>query len=180
MMVVLLIVAFTGPTASSLTPDSRSFNDEFELLRDTIKPSNQSLAEPSSGSYSAYSFFSVVGFVSKLVGFYSFIDSLIAPEKKIDLDGVLNTMNVEFNQVKDILDKMDKKLDQLLLNSFQNVEISVIAALKDFRHGTPSDHLGQRHFTLDTQLTIFLNGMLGKGIILPDLLLNVRDFYEVI
>jgi len=183
LMMILLIAGFTDPTASSSSPYSDESNKEFELLGE-IK-SNQSLTEPPASSYFVIeAIFSVVGFVGNLISVYDLIKSFVNPaapdsDLKNKLDNILKTMDTEFNQVKNSLDKMDKKLDQLLMLAYHDFEKSVSFALQDFKFSVPSDKLGDRPYVLHNRLDTFLNGMLGQGTLLPDLLVNLRDLYDV-
>jgi len=138
MMFLLLIITFTGPTASSSASDTddNSTREEFELYLSSKIKLDQSLVDIEPSQYFIGTVFTVIGWVSSLVSIYGFVESLVKPEKKNEAETklveVLGTMNNEFSQVKVILDKLDQKLNILLVQAYHDVEKSVTFAIEEF------------------------------------------------
>ncbi len=179
-----LHLAFTDLTVSSSDPVGTLKNEGFPVLYKfelTDTTTNQSIAEDSDPYILLFEF---AGFVSNLINIYKFIDSVANPVPKSKeeekLEEIAKTMVTEFSKVKVILDKVDMKLSQLQIQKFIGVEKAVTMALEDLRFKTPSDKLGERPYNLFNELSLFMDGMLGDTRLYPDLLLNIRDVYDVI
>jgi len=177
-MMILLLLSVTDPSVSSDDSLGALKNESFEpALRTTI--------EPSSNSTEAIPYFvaeikTIIGFASSIKSVYQFFDSLLNPAvtPKHTADDVMKKMDAQFTQVKGDLMEIKAKLSQQAITAYGNVELAINNALNDMRHESTIDIQSSAR-NLFGLLDVFMKGMLGQTVTLPDLLNTVHDLYDV-
>lgn len=122
---------------------------------------------------------SFIGFASSILTIFSFFDAMSQPPKNT-VDDVMKLLRTEMKEVKEQINKIEKRLTEQEIYLYQNVEDAVSDAINDYIFQSHVD-LPSRAVKLYDRLETFMSkGMLGQGTLSADLMKTLVDLYDVI
>ena len=99
---------------------------------------------------------------------------------KNTVDDVMKLLRTEMKEVKEQINKIEKRLTEQEIYLYQNVEDAVSDAINDYIFQSHVD-LPSRAVKLYDRLETFMSkGMLGQGTLSADLMKTLVDLYDVI
>lgn len=123
-----------------------------------------------------------VGFVSSVIGIFSFFQTLLSPtpDPKVTLDTVVKKLDEEFQQVNAKLSELLKKTTQLQISQYHSFEKALFGAINDMKYKEKDPAtLNSRALTLFDELQSFMKGMLGQSNTAVDLIKAVMELQNV-
>lgn len=119
----------------------------------------------------------IKGFASSLVTIYNMGQSMVRMPQTT-LDDVVKKIDTEFKDMKTQLTEIASALQRMEIYTYRDVDLAVDKSISDMAHKTKTD-LATRAIGLYDQLFTFLRGILGIHTASPDLLVTLRNLYDV-